>query len=302
MPAPSRLAKHLEGWQVGALVVLIVSVVTLLLVPRSAIPERVPPPAVTAEEIQRARAANDARAREAVEGELPNTVQIVGALVRALGRAEWEGDRHEVRAREAALGRAAAAAYLEADALDRLRAYQARLFADAYFEAWKTGRVSDDLIELGGQMLRDFAEFGWLNDPATAPPHADLVLSALYKRRFIGTVTKDHPHPLLPLDPVEERLLLGYQIEHPPIPRAGTLGEVPAPGVFVLRRIDELAALEPSYPVLYAKGIVLFRMAEFDQAAQAFDAHIRTAEDAPYRLRAINYLKASLEHATDAGP
>ena len=278
--------------------VLIVGVVTLLIVPRSAIPDGLPPPSVTLEDVRATRAANDARAREAVAMDPSHAVQLVGALFRAYGRAEWEGDARAKDQRREALGKAVAVAFLDGESLDRLRAYQARLFVDAYLRMWKTGEMSDELIELGGGSLHDLELNGWLRSAAQAPPHADLVLSAYFKRRFAKVVAKDHP--ALAPDPVEERLLLGYFMEHPPV--GGILGgrEAASPGIFVLKRIDELAALEPSYPVLFARGIVLFRMAKFEDAAQAFDAYLRASDDGRYRLRAVNYLKTSLEHAKGA--
>lgn len=300
MHGPSRLAKQLEGWQVGAIVVFIVSVVTALLVPRTAIPIEVPPPQVSMDDVRQTRAKNDNLVRGATTVELSSAVQLVGARLRALGRAEWEGDDKGVEAHGRSLGQAAAVSFLEGDSLAMLRAYQARVFADAYLLFLRTGVVSDDLVELGGGSLVELRVNGWLQRASEAPPHVDLVLSAFFKRRFSRWVAPDHP--ALAPNPIEERLLLGYLLQHPPPRRGvGPTNEY-APGEFMLRRIDEIAALEPSYPTLFAKGVVLFQMGQFERASVAFDDYVRTTHDGPYRLRAINHLKASIEHTQDAAP
>lgn len=298
----ARLAKQLEGWQVGALLVFIVAVVTAVIVPRTALPEQLPPPNVTSAEMAFSREKTYREAVAATEADLSPVVQLVGARIRALGRAEYQGDEtavhvalNELRVAADSVGRRG-----EVEQLVPLRSYQARLFSLAYCEFLRTGTVSEELIELGGGVLEEFERNEWLTSITDAPPHADLVLSAFFKRRFTRLVAPGHP--ALEPDGIEERLLLGYLLEHPQISTIpGTLEErTSASGDFVMRKIDELALLEPEYPVLYAKGIVLFKMQKFESAALAFDAFIQENEDGPYRMRAINYFKASIEHTEGA--
>ncbi|NUP05775.1 MAG: hypothetical protein HOW73_06920 [Polyangiaceae bacterium] len=296
MSARSRLAKHLEGWQVGAIVVFIVTVYVSVNTPRTAIPDELPPPHVGQDEVQRTRSRNDELATKATTDPLPHSVQMVGARFRALGRAQWNGDEAALARMGDQLGQAIDVALREnVDALLLLRAYQAGRFVDAYCAYLRTGHVSDDLIELGGNTLLELSDNGWLRTAADAPDRVDLVLSAFFKRRFTNTIAPGHP--AFAADPVEERLLLGYMLAHPPPTRAD--GEGPA-GKFLIDHIEDLAKLDPDYPASFARGIVLFRMREFEVAGRMFDDYLENTKNGPHRLRAANYLKASIEYSEGA--
>jgi hypothetical protein len=67
-----------------------------------------------------------------------------------------------------------------------------------------------------------------------------------------------------------------------------------------LRKIEELAARDPAYPRLLARGVLLFRMGDYPAAAQAFRDHLAGANDPPYALRARNYLLAANARADEA--
>lgn len=222
-------------------------------------------------------------------------VQLVGSRVRALGRAEWDGDAITSERTRRDIIEAALVAQPQAEALALLRGYQAQLFVQAYTDYLRTGIVTTDLLELGGGATAELSERGLLTDLAQAPHDTDLILSAMFKRRFNKLVAARHP--ALALDPVEERVLLGYLMQHPTRPEATlTQSELDAvAGDVLLRRIQELSALEPTYPVAYARGIVLFRMGRFEDAAIAFDSYLLQVSNGPYRLRAVNYLKAAVE-------
>ena len=58
--------------------------------------------------------------------------------------------------------------------------------------------------------------------------------------------------------------------------------------------------MDPSYPVHYARGVALFHMGRYEAAAVAFDAFLSERESGPYRLRAINHLKAAIEESGGA--
>jgi len=293
----SWLAMALEGWQIGALVVFLVAVVTAIVVPRSAIPESLPAPHMTADEIASTRAKNLKTAERATAQDLPRMTQLVGARIRALGRAEWDKDAkasERVRSdiREASL----VAMNQDPESLILLRAYQAQRFVRAYCDYLRSGEGSIDLIELGGTITSEMAEVGWLNVLAEAPHDTDLILSALFKKRFTKLVAPQHP--ALEPDTVEERALIAYRMQHPP-KRAGTetQSELDAVnGDFLLKQIHALSQIDPTYPAQYARGIVFFKMGRFEDAAISFDAYLLQVQNGPYRLRTINHLKAAVEH------
>ncbi len=296
---PARsLAERLEGWEVGAIVVLIVALVSAVIVPRTAIPEDIPAPNISQRELDAARARNDRLVAIATDAELSPDVRLVGAQIRLLGRAEYSEDDAGASKALATLGKSVPAALEKhGDEMAALQTYQADRFAKSYASFLRVGRVSDDLIDLGGAALAEFRRNEWLTSLAEAPRDLDLILSAMFKRRFRAVIAPRHPR--LAPDPVEERALVGFLLKHPPpasVP--GTRREKKASrGDYLLKRIDELADLEPDYPALYAKGIVFYRMQQFEAAAAAFDEYLQRVGNGPYRLRAINYMKAAIENS-----
>jgi tetratricopeptide (TPR) repeat protein len=66
-----------------------------------------------------------------------------------------------------------------------------------------------------------------------------------------------------------------------------------------LKKIDEIAALDPAYPSDLARGIVLYRLGRFLPAVQAFRRHLEASPDGPFTLRARGYLRAALGRASE---
>jgi TolA-binding protein len=60
-----------------------------------------------------------------------------------------------------------------------------------------------------------------------------------------------------------------------------------------LERIARLAAIDPSYPAEYARGVASYRRGDFGASAHAFRAWLRDHPDGALALRAQNYLRAA---------
>ncbi len=292
----SSWEKRFEGWQLGLLVVVIASSITAVVVPRSAVPEGLPPSSVTPAEIEVVRAENARLADRAAAGPLHSTAALLGARMRLVGRSEWDADDSQVNlAYESVLDAGKVALFQDVDSVAQLQAYQARLFRQAYLHFLHTGERTDDLIELGGSTLAQFAQNGWFQTEADLPPYTDVMLEAFFKRRFTRLIGSTHPQ--LAGDPREERAVISFLLANPPrisIEQEANLGG-DGKGTYLLRRIDDLAKLEPTYPVPYAKGIVLYQMGHFEASAIAFDTYLQQVSSGPYRLRAVNYLKSAVE-------
>lgn len=294
------VARWLEGWQVGAITVCIVGLVAAVVVPRSAPPDGIPLPELGQDELRQAEQRTRVQALQAASG-VSDEVSLLAARVRLVGAAELGQD-------DAALERAARGlADAAKPALDRdaggvvnLRSYLALRFTDAYLAYLRDGVISDELRELGGDTLGQLRLEGWLQSLEAAPSDVRTVLTAMYKRRFRKLVGS---HPALAYDPVEERGLIGFFIEHPPRSAlASNHTELEATqGRFLLAQLDDLVKLEPTYPVVFAKGVVLYRMGRFEESALQFDTYVQTVESGPYRLRAINHLKSAVE-SSEGGP
>jgi hypothetical protein len=290
--AGSRIAKHLEGWQVGAITVLMAILAVAVIVPRTVIPAEVPLPRLAPRDVAASRARARAEARALERGAVSDNIQILASRLRAHGLAEHAGDRARIqRAAESILELSPLVAATEPERLLDLRAHLAERFVEAFFVLLRTGTETEDLAVVGGDVARTFRDKGWLEQGDE--PELDLVLRSLYKRRFASLVL---PKDSLPLDETEERARVRFLILHPP--RA----PMPDPqglfaGQFVLSQLDDAAAVDRDYPLRYAQGIALFRLGRYEASAAAFDAFLSERPDGPYRLRAVNYLKASVEYA-----
>jgi hypothetical protein len=291
-------ANILEGWQAGAVAVFVAAVVTAVIVPRSAPPHGIPPSSLTPNELDRARIRSFQLAQPAARHELPHAVELLSARLRALGTAEANGDSAAV-AKWAGELDDSARRLLATNLQDlvALRAFLAREFAANYLQHLKRANSSPALKELGGATLAEMERNGWLQSLEDAPSNADVVLIGLFNRRFNLMVAPEGS--ALSLDPIEERAVLDFLIAHPPLSNlAGSRAEANSGrGKYVIAQIESLAKLEPSYPAPFAKGIVYYEMGQFDSAANAFDAYLERNPNGPHRLRAVNFLKASVEEA-----
>ncbi|WP_437275616.1 hypothetical protein WME90_30765 [Sorangium sp. So ce375] len=225
------------------------------------------------------------------------------------------------------------------EAVLRLRAYQLRSFVREVRRLEATGEASDELRELGGDfpgLLRRSAwlrrgESGQRGDGSKARHVAvdGTVLGVLFKKRW-NAIVGIQRDPFTPsLD--EERALFKFLLSYPLV-AARSAQDLPAPPAdeaaarlaqaggagarsaaaalraaeaeraeerYRLKKIDELAALDPSYPRQLARGVALYRLGSFMQAAEAFRSHLDQHPDGAYTLRAQNYLRAALERARE---
>lgn len=263
-----------------------------VMVPRTVLPEEVPLPRLAPREVteSRARAVAEGQALDRVPP--PENVRILAARLRAYSIAERENDKPAMqRAADGIVELSVPIAGADPKVLLDLRAHLTERFVRGFFEYARTGIEGPDLIHVGGDAARTFQEKGWVD--AAHDPTFDLVLRSFYKRRYAGLVV---PKGELPLDEVEERARIRFLIRHPPRMK------VPDPqgifsGHYVLSQLEAAAAADVSYPLRYAQGIALFRVGKYEASAAAFDAFLTETPDGPYHLRAVNYLKASVEFA-----
>lgn len=303
--------RHLEGWQVGLLAVVIAGSAALLAVPRAVPPSDVPDPAVRPAEIDAVRRADAALAadieKRAMQGELDYDVRMLGRAIGLFGRAESGGNGAELEAAHRAIAESLPAALARGlGEVRALRAHQTHSFLREIRAFERTGSASLELIELAGTFPESAQVYGWYDRQAHRFAPDDTVLMVMFKKRWNEVVGVKGPPFALTLD--EQRALLGFLIAHPAVPSA-PLAE--APGSSLARsaaarrqvtvderrieKVRELARLDPEYPGSYAEGILLYRLGRFERAAGAFERHLAGRPEGPLTLRARNFLKASLE-------
>ncbi|MDI3290396.1 hypothetical protein [Polyangium sp. 15x6] len=304
----ARVAKGfgrlLEGWQPGLVAVFLAGSAALLAVPRSVPPEGLPAPLVEPRMLAEAAALDDARARAVETKPLDADVRALGSLLRAFGRADARGDEAMLAELRRQIGPAAARALAQGeDAVLALRAYQLRSFLREVRRFVSTGETSDELVELGGPFADVLTRNGWCEGAPPCVMHMDeRALRASFKRRWNEISGLSGSTLALGID--EQRALFGFLLAHPPRSNPGRDDGRGAQDqtAFLLRKIDELSALDPSYPRELARGIVRYRKGEFGRAAEHFATHLEISPDGPYALRAQNHLRAALERSLEGAP
>ena len=306
------IGRHLEGWQPGALAVLLAGSSAIVAVPRSVDPVDLPEPMIAATSIAHIVRAEDALAaraeRESKEGApLDFDVRTLGSAIRAYGIADAEGvDTRVVIARRDVAQAALRARAHGDDALAKLRAYQLRAFLRE-LKRWEAeGFETKELRELGGGFADMARRNGWVR-------HGRLIVDdaarrALFKKRWNELVMAHGVR----LDPAidEQRALLRFLIRHPPRGESSDgvrpsrrmsedEREAFAASQYRLRKIEEIAKIDPAYPADFARGVVLYQMRRFASATEMFRRHLDAHPDGPLTLRAQNHLRASLGHASD---
>lgn len=287
---PRTAFRHLEGWQAGAVAVWIAVMAAALAVPRPSIPADLPAPlpdrrALVADHDELAQLAEQARARP-----LPFEVRAVGELLRRYGKAEASGNSDELGALLADLRRAAgeAARRHPVTELEKLRAVQTELFTAA-LAAWEeSGQPSNELAELGGNLLERARRFAWIEDGRLAMTPVERAVA--FRVRWAELTGLRQRAPFMPsLD--DWRVYYGFLLEHP---------EGRAPVERTRQQLGYVAALakrDPTYPKWLARGVLQYRLGAFHEAADAFSAHLAEHPEGAYALRARNHLLAALAKA-----
>jgi hypothetical protein len=324
--AHGGLARHLEGWQPGLLAVFVAGISALLAVPRPVLPDEIPEPLLDPRALAGAAQADRALAEAAEHERLDTDVRLLGSTLRAYGLADADGSTGAVVATRRDVAMAAKRAAAQGDgALARLRAYELRSFLRELRRWEATGEETSELRELGGPFVEHAEKSGWVQGftagalprssvsmgPRAAPNPGpasrgplrllpdETVRAALFKKRWVElTLVRG---PAFELAPAETRALYRFLLIHPPRDpgevetraaeeRSGYLAEQ-----YRLKKIEELRVLDPSYPADLGRGVVLSRMRRYPQAADAFRRYLDEHAGGPYRLRAQNYLHATLE-------
>jgi hypothetical protein len=294
--------RHLEGWQAGALGVFVALVITLLVVPRKAVPHGVPEPVVDRVALERQAARDDGLADRLLAEPLPHDVRALGSAIRAFGVADATGDqRGLVGARSEMVAAASRSLAIGVEPLVILRAHHTRAFLEA-LEQWRqTGVETPDLVELGGGFLGLMRKHRWVDESVRpAVVHAPRsALRAMFKKRWNEiTGLADGEPTRLTLD--EERALLRFLIRNPTLP-IGLEARRPLDdpratfeNEYILRKIGELRAIDPGYPADFASGIVLYRLRRYPESVRAFQRHLDARPDGPHGLRCQNFLRTAI--------
>jgi hypothetical protein len=340
-PEPCGWARHLDGWQPAVVAIFIAGSTAALAVPRPVEPADVPLPLADPRALARAVASDEARAAAldpgvatsgSIGGEAPSwapaqpaerkldvDVRELGSAVRAFGLADAAPERRDdaiVAARGRLVAAFGPALAQGAEAVLALRAWQQRAFVRAVRRWEATGEETDDLRALGGDFLGLLRRSGWVEESPGERAGArrvapdGVVLGVLFKKRWNKVVGVQGP----PFEPTldEERALYRFLLTNPlhEAPQGARDGASAGAAraaarrradEYRLKKIGELAALDPAYPHHLARGVVLYRLGRYADAAAAFQRHLDASPEGAHALRSRNYLRAALGRGREEG-
>jgi hypothetical protein len=267
----------------------LVFVAAALGAPRPTEPSIVPLPEPHRATLARRDADDRARVERAHRVGLPFSVRAVGEALRRLGSAvaETSGDAPRLRAKLLALVRIERE-HGHGEELLTLRAVQSELFVTAT-RAWeRSGQVSSELSELGGDFPELARRSGWLDGRRLVLEDDERAL--LFRTRWNELAGVADTPPFAPtLDEYRARyaLLLRHPSGSTPEERSSrTLGYVEA-----------LEKLDHDYPAAFARGVLYYRAGAYEASAEAFRMQLAAHPDGPWTLRAKNHLLEALAHA-----
>lgn len=290
---PRGIGRHFEGWPLAIVAVGIAVIAALLAVPRPVPPDVLPLPVIDHRELGRVMRAQASRAAQVRSEALSFDVRSTGEAFRAHGAAAARGDGESaLRALREFRGLAMRVREREGDEpLLRLRAIQTALFTDALARFQRGENVQTEVAELGGNFLDKATTAHWRVGERRLVP-TELELSVLFRLRWTELAGLREERAFAPS--LEEwklyyRFLLRHP-EHGPHAHEDRLAYITA-----LRRVDL------DYPVLLARGVVLYQMGQYAAAEQALRAHIVAQPKGRWRLRAQNHLAAAVARVREGG-
>lgn len=280
---------HLRNEVMLTLVALSISG-AMVVIPRPTYPQVLPLPVVDKQQISAREQEEIRRALSALDGSLDKETRAIGEQFRRLGlvlaeRHAVTGTKLEVLRKDARelLGREARGDTPSgAEALLKLRALQGQLFLDAV-EAWRsTGKLNDDVRELGGP-FHTIARESWLEDGRMRLDRDEL---RLFFRIHWGKLTG--LYGVEPFGPSLEELRRYYlsHLVHPP----GAPGDLMTRTVNQLGFVRALGKVESSYPATLAEGILELRLGQPERALLALEAHLKAHPNGPWAHLAQNHL------------
>ncbi len=289
----SRLGRHLEGWQAGAVAVAVALAGALLMAPRPVEPELLPAPAVDGVRLAALDAA-ERRLAAQVTAPLPFATRLAGEGLRELGLAA--GDAAQLTARTRGFQqRVRYARQADGDeSVRRLRALQTQLFERAVLAWPEVGAPPAELAELGGDFGPLALASGWVG-PAGTLQISVTELRLIFRVRWTHWAGLSDDADFAPtLD--EVRAYYGLLLRAP----EGGLDEAP-PSVagLQLAYVQQLARRDPSYPAALARGILLYRRGDAAGALVQLGEHLGEHPQGPWSLRARNYWRAARARLED---
>jgi hypothetical protein len=228
-------------------------------------------------------------AREVRGGGLSYDVRAVGEAIRNCGAETVDGKGVD----EAVLGEVRMTVRRAREkkserGLVQLLALQTELFIEATHAFEASGTPSPELRELGGDFLSIAKQNGWLDGRRIVLD--DDERAAIFRMRWTELTGLRGERAFAPtLDEYRAYYALYLRQGGAPHP------EHRERAFSVVRALEKR---DPTYPAAFARGVLLHRSGSFDEAADAFRAHLAAHPDGPWTLRAKNHVLEALARAS----
>ncbi len=280
----------LSGWTLAIPSAGVAIVAALLAVPRATKPVTVPQPTIHRGALDTAIRRLEHGADAARAAGLPFAVREVGEAYRRLGRTQFEG--LQLLDDTGALGwqrlvRGARASSGD-EALSTLRAVQTQMLVSA-MAAWDaTGKITDDLIELGGDFVKLAQTFHWWTADHLNMSRDERWALAMLRWTSLAGLSQVPPFRLdSDLEIAELRFF--YAHAAPDASSQHTRQKI----------IRRYAELDSSYPIEYARGVLFAEAGQLDSAAASFTRHLQSHPNGSYAIRARNHLIWAVQQIRD---
>lgn len=292
-PAKTGWRKHVEGWQLALVLAICAGAPALLAVPHGTVSREIPLPTIDRAEQHRVAL----RERELAErASLPYATRAIGEAVRRYGTLRA---REELNAANWVLNdirdavRTAKREHQLQSLLD-LRAVQAQLFVVATDQLQHSSSVdsNSDLLELGGEFLKDSRDAGWLGPRGLHATQDELRTWFVIRWNTLTQLALEPQFaPSLNEWRGYYRFLLREDHEPPGVPWADLLS-------YRARVLGALAQKDPDYPIALGQGLLSCQQGDYTTCSEMLLRHLRRSPNGPWSLRA----QASLKVATAALP
>jgi hypothetical protein len=307
----SRRAELLDAIRLAVVPFGVAILFGLLLLPRRGAPDDVPLPIPDAAALAHAAALDRDLAARARSEPLPGPVRALGSAVRAYHMLEAGQNAGDLTRARGALDTALIEALAGGDdAILRLRAAQLEAFLSELRRFEATGVETDELAALAGAFVRSMTTAGWCEGHRLTA--REPALRTMFKEMWdalLGLEGRPGFDPTLD----EQRALYALYLSSPhPSPsmraaiesaRRGARDANACEGVreaergaaedWRIERIRRLAAIDPTYPAAFARGVASFRRADYRGASAAFRTWLADHPEGPWSLRAHSFLRAA---------
>ena len=159
----STVAKALEGWPVGVVLLVVALLCVLIAYPLPSLPDDIPRPVPKWTELTNISELDARRAAELASNRPDFDVRALGEAVRTYGAADADGDKERAGGALRLIAERIPPAIAQGpEVVLKLRAYELSVFLTEVARFEKTGEESAELRELGGGFVAMIQRAGWL--------------------------------------------------------------------------------------------------------------------------------------------